>query len=276
MLVNMREMLQDAQRHGYAVGLFNTVTLEMARGVLAAAEDLHAPVILGTAEVLLTYAPLDAVADMLLPMARRAGVPVAVHFDHGLTEANMFRALRAGFSSVMYDCSALPLEENTARVAAMAQIAHDLDCTIEAELGHVGSNAAPDGGDRFTDPAQAADYAARTGVDALAVAIGTAHGVYRSAPQLDIGRLDEIAAAVEAPLVLHGGSGLTEQDFCSCIRHGIRKVNIFKDINLAALRAAREAYAPGTGMSAAIPAVVSAVREAAAEKIRIFGSEGRG
>lgn len=274
MLVTMHEVLGEARKHRYAVGLFNVVTLEMARGVLEAAEALRSPVILGTAEVLLQYTPLDVLADLLVPMAKRSSVPVVVHFDHGLTEGQILRAVDAGFSSVMYDCSACAYEENVSRVAALAKIIHGRGCTLEGELGHVGSAQAD--GDLYTDPAQARDYVERTGVDALAVAIGTAHGVYKTTPKLDIGRLDQIAAAVDTPLVLHGGSGLKEEDFQRCIRHGVCKVNIFTDVNLAALRAAHEAYAHSRGMSLAVPAVVAAVREAAMEKMRVFGGEGHG
>lgn len=274
MLVTMREVLGDAQKQHYAVGLFNVVTLEMARGVLEAAETLRAPVIMGTAEILLKYTSLDVLADLLIPMAKRASVPVVVHFDHGLTEENILRAVDAGFTSVMYDCSALPYEENVSRVAALTKTVHDRGCTVEAELGHVGSAEAD--GDLYTNPDQALEYVERTGVDALAVAIGTAHGVYKTTPKLDIGRLDQIASAVQTPLVLHGGSGLTDQDFRNCIQHGICKVNIFTDINLAALQAAHDDYAPGRGMSLAVPAVVDAVRDAAMKKLRIFGAENRG
>lgn len=274
MLVTMREVLQDAQKQHYAVGLFNVVTMEMARGVFEAAEALHAPIIIGSAEVLLKYTPLDVLADLLLPMAKRASVPVVVHFDHGLTEENILRAMDAGFSSVMYDCSACAYEENISRVAALTKIAHTRGCSVEAELGHVGVAQAD--GDLYTDPAQAREYVDRTGVDALAVAIGTAHGVYKTTPKLDISRLDQIAAAVQTPLVLHGGSGLTKQDFLNCIQHGISKVNIFTDLNLAALQASHDSYVPGKGMSLAVPAVVEAVRDAAMEKIRLFGSENKG
>lgn len=273
MLINMHDILKDAQKNQYAVALFNVVTLEMARGVLEAAEELKAPVIMGTAEVLLKYTPLEELADMLLPMAKRATVPVVVHFDHGLTEKRILQAMDLGFSSVMYDCSSCTNEENASLVATLTKIAHARGCTVEAELGHVGAMEADY--DLYTDPDQALDFVERTGVDALAVAIGTAHGIYKSAPKLDIARLDRIAAKVDTPLVLHGGSGLTAQNFRDCIRHGISKVNIFTDINQAALRAAHDQYVPERGMSVVVPAVVEAVRMAAMEKMRIFGSENR-
>ncbi|MGE4484102.1 MAG: ketose-bisphosphate aldolase [Oscillospiraceae bacterium] len=276
MLENLTNVLKDAKEKHYAVGLFNTINLEMARGVLAAAEELRSPVIIGTAEVLQKYTPLEYIADMLAPMARRASVPVVLHLDHGLTEENIMRAVALGFSSVMYDCSSAPYEENVSRVAALTEYVHRAGCTIEAELGHVGSSKDGDSAsDFYTQPEQALDYVTRTGVDALAVAIGTAHGVYKSTPKLDIGRLSEISAAVKTPLVLHGGSGLSDKDFRNCIQNGISKVNIFTDINLATLQAAGEAYVPGKGMSVAIPDIVSAIKEAACKKMLVFGSQNR-
>ena len=139
MLANLNDLLPRARKEGYAVGLFNTVNLEMARGVLQAAEDIRSPVIIGTAEILLPYASLWELSHLLLPMADKAAIPVAVHFDHGLTPEAIDQAIRLGFTSVMYDCSALPFEENAARVAELVRRAHSLGVTVEAELGHVGT-----------------------------------------------------------------------------------------------------------------------------------------
>lgn len=276
MIVNLNEVLKDAQKNRYGVGLFNVVTLEMARGVLEAAEELNSPVIMGTAEVLLKYTPLDLFKGFLVTMAESARVPVVVHFDHGLTEAAIMKALDLGFSSVMYDCSKLPFEENVKKVAAMAEEVHRRGATIEGELGYVGSNANPGRPeDTYTSPDTAREYVERTGVDALAVAIGTAHGVYKSEPKLDLERLSEIRSNVETPLVLHGGSGLTDTQFRDCIKRGICKVNIFTDINQAAARAAYDNYTDGKGESLIIPDVVEAVKQETMKKMLIFGSEGR-
>lgn len=277
MLVTLNEVLKDAQAGKYGVGLFNTINMEMARGVIAAAEELKAPVIIGTAEVLLKFTPLDVLACELVPLARNASVPVVLHFDHGLTKENIVKALKSGFTSVMYDCSTLPYEENVAEVRKMAEFAHYYGATIEGELGHVGTNADPDSEtDVYTRPEEARDYADRTQIDALAVAIGTAHGVYKEKPVLDIGRLKEIRSVVDTPLVLHGGSGLTAEDFRSCIREGIAKVNIFTDINIAAAKASYDNYIEGKGYSLTIPKVVEAVKKVAEEKMKLFGSEGKG
>lgn len=163
MLVHLNDVLPQARSGGYAVGLFNALDTEMARGVIGAAEKLRAPVIVGTAEVLLPSSPLENVADVLLPMARRASVPVVVHYDHGLTFEKCMEALKLGFTSIMYDCSTESYEENVRKVAEMTRIAHAFGATVEAELGHVGDAAGSDDPTRYyTDPRQAADFAART------------------------------------------------------------------------------------------------------------------
>lgn len=245
-----------------------------------AAEALSAPVIIGTAEILLPAASLEELSHFLIPMAKKAKVPVVVHFDHGITENAVYTALRLGFTSVMYDCSEYTYEENLTRVAAMAKVVHGMGATIEGELGHVGANeGAAEGGAEdhsiYTDPAVAREFAGETGIDALAVAIGNAHGLYKSKPKLDVGILEEIAASVACPLVLHGGSGLTDDDFRHCIEKGISKVNIFTDINNAAAEAAVAHYGKGIGFSDLSPFITSAVMEAAMMKMRLFGSAGK-
>lgn len=276
MLVTLREVLKDAQEKNYGVGLFNTVNLEMAKGVLAAAEELKSPVVIGTAEVLLPYASLEELAYFLLPMAKKASVPVVLHYDHGLTEEKILESLRLGFSSVMYDCSTESYDNNIDRVARIVKIAHLFGASVEGELGHVGDNVSVDDGSIYTQPAQALDFVTRTGVDALAVAIGTAHGAYKQKPKLDIDRLAEIANTVSTPLVLHGGSGLSDQDFRNCVANGIAKINIFTDINCAAARAAHDLYREGLGMTDLQNGIADAVKQETMQKMRVFGSVGRG
>ena len=273
MLVNLNDVLTPAG--GYAVGLFNTVNLEMARGVLAAAEEQNAPVIIGTAEVLLPYGPLEELSWLLLPMARRAKVPVVVHLDHGLHYETCRRALELGFTSVMYDCSTDPYEENVRKVREMVELAHSYGATVEAELGHVGDNpaegSAPVSPEAcYTSPEEARDFVEKTGVDALAVAVGTAHGAYRFPPKLDFDRISRIAQAVHVPLVLHGGSGLSDDDFREAIRRGIAKVNIFTDITVAGAQAARQNDRSGCGLTDLIPGEVEAMKEAVLTKLRLF------
>lgn len=277
MLVTLREVLKDAQEKKYGVGLFNTVNLEMAKGVLAAAEELKSPVIIGTAEVLLPYASMEELAYFLVPMAKKASVPVVLHYDHGLTDKKIVEAMRLGFSSIMYDCSTDTYENNIARVAQMVKIADMFGASVEGELGHVGANDESAGDDSiYTEPEQARDFAQRTGVDALAVAIGTAHGAYKEKPRLDIGRLAEISRTVPVPLVLHGGSGLSDEDFKNCVANGISKINIFTDINCAAAKAAHDFYKEGCGLTDIQNQITEAVKQETMKKMRIFGSAGRG
>lgn len=277
MLVTLREVLKDAQEKHYGVGLFNTVNLEMAKGVLAAAEELKSPVIIGTAEVLLPYASLEELTYFLLPMAQKASVPVVLHYDHGLTEEKILEALKLGFSSIMYDCSTDSYENNIGRVAQMVKIANLFGASVEGELGHVGANESSTGDDSiYTQPEEALDFVSRTGVDALAVAIGTAHGAYKEKPKLDIQRLAQIAKTVPTPLVLHGGSGLTDEDFQNCVANGIAKINIFTDINCAAAKAAHDNWQAGRGLTDLQNEITEAVKQETMKKMRVFGSVGRG
>ena len=275
MLATLKDVLRPGS--GKAVGLFNTVNLELARGTIAAAEELGEPVVIGTAEILLPYGPLEELSWLLLPMARRAKVPVVVHLDHGLNYDTCVRALELGFSSVMYDCSTDSYEENVRKTAEMAKTAHSYGASIEAELGHVGDNDAPvsaaDGHipeEFYTSPEQARDFVSRTGVDALAVAVGTAHGAYRFPPRLDFERISRIREAVDCPLVLHGGSGLSDADFREAIRRGVAKINIFTDVNAAAARAAHDGWREGFGLTDLIPGEVEAVKAAVLAKMRLF------
>lgn len=281
MLVTLNEVLKDAQKNKYAVGLFNTVNLEMAKGVISAAEETKSPVIIGTAEVLLPYAGLEELSYFLLPMAKKAKVPVVLHFDHGLTPELVVKAMTLGFSSVMYDCSTFTYEENMYKCVEMRKIAKMFGASIEAELGHVGatdSNAAE--ADElesiYTDPKRAKEFSELTKVDALAVAIGTAHGIYKTKPILDIKRLQEISATVDAPLVLHGGSGLSDEDFKNCIKSGISKVNIFTDINMAAAKAAYHNYKTGCGITDLMGNMIEEIKKATMAKMKVFGCINRG
>lgn len=285
MLVNLNEVLIPAREKKYAVGLFNAVNLELARGIIAAAEKNRSPVIMGTAEVLLPFGPLEELSWFLVPMARRASVPVVIHYDHGLTAERCVEALKLGFSSIMYDCSTDTYEENVRKTKEMAYIAHCFGATIEAELGHVGdaegsaegNSVLDDPAKYYTDPEQALDFATRTGVDALAIAVGTAHGHYKAKPKLDFDRIEKIASLLSIPLVLHGGSGLSDSDFRTTIARGISKVNIFTDINTAAATAAGAALGKGkTALTDLIPGEVDAVEAAVTEKLKLFGSTSRG
>ncbi|MCI5528538.1 MAG: class II fructose-bisphosphate aldolase [Blautia sp.] len=285
MLVNMNDVLIPAKKGKYAVGLFNAVNLELARGIIAAAESSQSPVIMGTAEVLLPYGPLEEVSYYLIPMAKKASVPVVIHLDHGLKKETCLKALELGFSSIMYDCSTDSYEENVKKVKEMADIAHSYGATIEGELGHVGDNdgsaegnsslARPE--DFYTDPKMAKDFVEKTGIDALAIAVGTAHGAYKLPPKLDFERIRTIANTVDVPLVLHGGSGLTDNDFKRAIEEGISKINIFTDINIAAVEAEFKKFENmSKGIIDLIPAAVEAVKQETLKKMTLFSSVGKG
>lgn len=280
MLVNMNEILQPAKAGKYGVGFFNAVNVEMARAIIETAEELQAPVMVGTAEVLLPAMELELVADYLLPMAQKASVPVCVHYDHGLTYERCMEALKLGFTSVMYDCSTVPYEENVDRVAEMVRICHGMGVTVEAELGHVGDNAGsgklanPE--DYFTDPDTAVDYIQRTGADSLAVAVGNAHGDYAFPPKLDFERIRVISEKTDIPLVLHGGSGLADDDFRNAVKLGVSKINIFTDIDKAGKAGVEAGIAAGEKtMMGLIPYEIRAMKAVVAEKIRLFGSDGK-
>ena len=282
MLVTMNDVLFPAKKDKYAVGLFNTVNLEMARGVIQAAEERNSPVILGTAEVLFPYGPLEELSYFLIPMAKKAKVPIVVHLDHGITKEACLKALELGFSSIMYDCSTDDYDTNVKKVREMAEIAHSYGATIEGELGHVGNNIELAEGLAnetafFTEPEMAKDYVKKTKVDALAISVGNAHGAYKLPPKLDFGRIHSIAQNVDVPLVLHGGSGLTDDDLKKAICDGISKVNIFTDINVAAVEEEfRRFESMQKGLTDVIPAIVDGVRKECIKKMSLFGSYNRG
>ncbi len=277
MLVNLNDVLKDARTNGYGVGLFNTTDTDMLQGVIEAAEEKQSPVIIGTAEVLLPYGELELIAPSLIAAAKRASVPVVVHYDHGLTFERCMQALKLGFSSVMFDGSVKPYDENIALTREIIKIAHSFGATVEGEIGHVGeaSDKDNDKTDMYTTVNEATKYLSDTGVDALAVAIGTAHGAYKRKPKLDFCRLRDIHAATDVPLVLHGGSGLSDDDFKTAVMEGISKVNIFTDLCIAGENAQKLAAAKGIGYLEARNMKVEAIKQAVMQKIDLFGSEKR-
>lgn len=227
-LVKMKQLLLQAQKENRGCGAFSVGNMEMVKGAIRAAEELNTPIILQIAEVRLKHSPLHLMGPMMVQAAKEAKVDVAVHLDHGLTMPVVEKALELGFTSVMLDASTLPFEENMERVKQVVRLAAGYGATVEAELGLVGGSedGSTDHGIRCTDPEDAAVYARETGIDALAVAIGNAHGNYPVAPHLAFDVLEEIHQRVDIPLVLHGGSGITDRDFQRAISLGIRKVNI--------------------------------------------------
>ena len=280
MLVNMNDVLLPAKKGHYGIGFFNAVNVEMARAIIETAEELRAPVMVGTAEVLLPAMSLERVAEYLIPMAQKAAVPVCVHYDHGLTFDKCMEALKLGFTSVMYDCSTEDYESNTAKVTEMVRICHGRGVTVEGELGHVGDNEGTgkleNPSDYYTDPEIAADFVKRTGIDSLAVAVGNAHGDYKFPPKLDFARIETISECTGLPLVLHGGSGLSDSDFRTAVQKGVCKVNIFTDIDKAGKAGIEKGLAAGaSSMTALIPYEIEAMKRVVCNKLELFGSVGR-
>lgn len=274
MLVTLEEILRDAEEKKYGVGLFNMLNLEMARGIIEAAEQERSPLILGVAEVHLPLIPFEYAALIMNDIAKKATVPVCLHFDHGTDYSKIKAAVDAGFSSVMYDGSALPYEENIANTLAVSKMAHLKGVSVEAELGHVGGGeGGTDDGieEMYTRVDQVQDFIKRADIDALAVAIGTAHGKYKTKPVLDISRLAEIYKVSDKPLVLHGGSGLSDDDFRNTIQNGIRKINICTEMCVAA----REAYIASANHEIMFPDAKNAVKDIVVGKMRLFGSAGK-
>lgn len=277
MLANLNDVLIPAQKGKYAVGLFNTTDTDMLEAAIAAAEELRSPIIIGTAEVLLPFGELKLIAPSIVAAAKRATVPVVVHYDHGLTYERCVEALKLGFTSIMFDGSANDTETNLKETRELVKLAHAYGVTVEGEIGHVGEAATNDGAvsDMYTTPEEAIDFVEQTGVDALAIAIGTAHGAYKTKPCLDIERLKAIRASLSTPLVLHGGSGLSDDDFRNTVREGIAKVNIFTDLCVAGIEGMKE------GLEKDLPYLeirnlkVEKIKEAVKKKILLFGSDNK-
>ena len=280
MLVNLNDILLDAKKNKYAVGLFNTTDTDMLEAAITAAEELNSPIIIGTAEVLLPFGDLNLIAPSMVHMAKNAKVPVCIHFDHGVSYEKCIQALDLGFTSIMFDGSQLPYEENIQKTKELAIIAHKYGATIEGEIGSIGSTDTQEADtDLYTNPEQAKDFVERTGVDALAIAIGTVHGPYKKKPNLDINRLKVISDLIDTPLVLHGGSGLSDNDFKSTIENGISKINIFTDLCVSGELSLKANIGDGTtGMNGYLNArnlKVMAIKETVKEKLTLFGSSNK-
>ena len=235
-LVTTKQMLLEAHKNGYAVGAFNVENMEMVQAVVSAAEELKSPVIMQTTPGTLKYADLEYFYANAKTAAQKANVPVAIHLDHGNSFELAMKALRVGYTSIMIDGSHDTFEQNIAVSKAVADACHPSGVPVEAELGKVGGKEDDlEGGENnpYTDPQQAKEFVEKTGIDFLAVAIGTAHGVYKGIPKLDVSRLSEIRKVVSIPLVLHGTSGVPDEMVQECIKRGICKVNYATDLRIA-------------------------------------------
>jgi len=231
MRISTAELLKDAHKNHYAVPAYNTINLEVTRGIVAAAEKLNVPILLGVAYDAVEHMGMEALFRGIEVIARDAATPVAIHLDHGRSYEEVAEAVKLGFDSVMIDYSFLPFEENLARTAETVKMAHAMNTPIEAEIGHVpGGENTPTVEDVshmvYTDPKTAAEFSEKTGVDFLAVSVGTVHGVYKQKPNLRIDLVEQIDAAVKKPLVLHGGSGTPDDQVKAAIGKGISKINV--------------------------------------------------
>ncbi len=288
MLVTMKEMLADAQKRKYAIPAFDVSNYEMMKAVLDVCEEERSPALLMGLGYDMAGKGMDLLASMVSEASRFYSVPVCFHLDHATDLDFIKKAAAAGFSSVMYDGSVLPFEENVRRTSEVVQFAHKAGLTVEAELGHVGNamvgneadtkiNEAPE--DTLTDPADVVRFIDATEVDALAVAIGTAHGVYKKTPSLRIDRLDEITAVCGCPLVLHGGSGTPDDQMKAAIEHGITKINIYSDVVMAMNEGLKNKLNsmknPATWPVYIFEEARSNMKEVVRAKIRIFGSNGK-
>lgn len=281
MLVTTKEMLLDAQAGHYAVGAFNVESLEFVMAVIKAAEDRKSPVIMQTTPGTVKYANLDYFAAMCKVAAEQASVPVAIHLDHGDGFDRCVQAMHAGYTSVMIDGSHHVFEENIEITKSVVRACHAAGIPVEAELGKVGGKEDDlDGGNGngYTVPSEAAEFAERTGVDSLAVAIGTAHGVYKGTPKLDMERLSEIRKVVSVPLVLHGTSGVPDDAVRECVARGMCKVNYATDLRIAFSKGLKEYLAKDPEVFD--PKKYSAVgreyvKEYVKSKILVCGSNGK-
>lgn len=235
-LVTSKELLIDAKKRGYAVGAFNVENMEMVMAVLAAAEETKSPVIMQTTPSTVKYAGLDYYLANVAAAAKRTSVPVVMHLDHGNSFDLAMQAYRTGYTSIMIDGSKLPFEENIALTKSVTDAAHPGNIPIEGELGKVGGKEddLENGDDNpYTEPSEAAEFVERTNVDSLAIGVGTSHGVYKGVPKVNVNRVAEIREVVDIPLVLHGTSGVPDEQVIACIKNGICKVNYATDLRIA-------------------------------------------
>lgn len=279
-LVTTKQLLTDAQKGGYAVGAFNVENMEMVMAVVKAAEEMKAPVILQTTPSTIKYAGISMYYANVKAAAEKAQVPVALHLDHGSSFALAMQALRVGYTSIMIDGSKEAFEDNIALTKKVVDACSASDIPVEAELGKVGGKEddleCNDPG--YTDPEDALRFVEETGIDSLAVAIGTAHGIYKGEPKLDLVRLSEIRERVSIPLVLHGASGVPDEAVRECIRRGISKVNFATELRIAYTNGVRqylkdnpEAFDPKKYGIAGMECVTRTVKE----KITVCGSAGK-
>lgn len=279
-IVNTKRMLQAAQVGGYAVGAFNVENMEFVQAVVEAAQEMEAPIIVATSVNTLKYATPEIFRSITEACAQQVSVPVAIHLDHGEKMTDVMAVVRGGYTSVMFDGSKCTYAENVEGTKQVADMCKAFDISVEGELGAVGGKP----GDNidvdlmYTRPETAADFVEKTGIDSLAVAIGTAHGVYKSSPRLDYDRLKQIRQKVDVPLVLHGASGLSEEQMRMCVQNGICKVNVATELRIAWTDTLKRVLAERPDKfdpKVAAKEARNAVKEIVKEKIQILGSAGK-
>jgi fructose-bisphosphate aldolase class II len=282
MLVSLRELMEAAERGKYAVGAFNCNNMEIIQAIVQAAEEENSPVIVQASQGALKYAGLDYITALTRVAAEKTKIPVALHLDHGTSFEQVVKCIRNGFTSVMIDGSAYPLQENIALTNKVVEIARAVGVSVEAELGKIGGTEDDISVDEreatFTDPNEAKQFVEATGVDALAIAIGTAHGVYKGEPKLDFARLEKIASIVKTPIVLHGSSGVPDEAITKAISLGVRKVNIDTNLREAFVKKARQIMEEKPNEidpRKILGPAREAMKEVIKEKIRLFGSSGK-
>lgn len=281
-LVTVKELLYKAEKGKYAVGAFNCNNMEIVKAIVKAAEEENAPVIIQASQGAIKYAGLDYIVALVSVAAAKTDVPVALHLDHGTSFEQVIQCIKSGFTSVMVDGSKYPLEENIALTKKVIEIASAVGVSTEAELGKIGGTeddiTVREKDAMMTDPQEAKAFAESTGVDSLAVAIGTAHGQYKFEPELDFERLAKIRSLVSIPIVLHGSSGVPDKDIEKAISLGVRKVNIDTNIREAFVKGIHAVIKkdpkeidPRKILGPAMEEMTAIVRE----KIRLFGSSGK-
>ncbi len=279
MMISSRELFRKAHKENYAVGGFNICNMEFVQSVIQAAEAKHSPVILQVSQGVAKYAGIRTITEIVKAEAKRTSIPVALHLDHGTDYEVIMQCLRAGFTSIMIDASRYELEENIRITAEVARACHAMNVGVEAELGKihgVEDEIAVDAKDAsFTDPQEAVRFVKETGVDALAIAVGTAHGPYKGKPELDFERIQEIKALIDTAIVLHGSSGVGKADIQRAVQLGVNKFNIDTDLRQAFnetirayLNENKEIYDPKKIIGVTRPAI----QLVAEEKMTLFGS----
>lgn len=274
MLVGLKEILAIAEKGQFAIPAFNVYNMETVMGVIEAAEEAKAPVILQTYSRLFTEGGAYYLAPIVLAAAKKASVPVCFHLDHGASERETTRALRYGCTGVMIDASACDYEKNTEITKRVVETAGCVGVTVEGELGHIGS-VNDDSMDEFTNVAEAAEFVKNTGVAALAVLVGTAHGRYKKPPKLDIGRIADIKKAANIPLVLHGGSGIPDDQIIASIQAGIRKINFGTDLCYSFLDGVFAVSRDKIAIDLFMKEPVACVKKFALSKIELLGAAGK-